>query len=248
MSQHFLIIGAQRCGTTWLHDVLAAHPQIAMARPARPEPKVFLSSEAIDASTYRSRFFGHANDECVLGEKSTSYLETPEAPGRVAATLGHPRIVVQLRDPVDRAVSNWQFSRDHGLENRPLNEAMHADLTRVQPWDQATSSVSPFAYVSRGHYARDLQRWIDRFEVYVQFLAEVQSDQGRLGPLYQWLGVNETVRADIGRKPIHASSPSSERLDPQLREDLRSHYATSDHALATLIGRDVPWPTARKAA
>ena len=46
MIRHLLVIGAQRCGTTYLHTLLDAHPQITMARPANPEPKVFISDEA----------------------------------------------------------------------------------------------------------------------------------------------------------------------------------------------------------
>ncbi len=81
------VIGAQRCGTTYLHDLLAAHPQIAMARPARPEPKVFLLRRArrpgVGSGT-SDTYFAHATDETLLGEKSTSYLEYPEAADRAA--------------------------------------------------------------------------------------------------------------------------------------------------------------------
>lgn len=242
MSRHFLVIGAQRCGTTWLHDVLTHHPQIAMARPARPEPKVFLQPTTMGLTTYRTMFFGHATDESVLGEKSTSYLETPEAPARVAATLGRPQIVVQLRDPIDRAVSNWRFSRDHGLENRPLVAAIRADLAHPQAWDPTVSSVSPFAYVSRGHYVHHLTRWTDHFRVYVQFLPEVRIDLDRIGRLYRWLGVDDTFRPDLDQADTHPSSPTTDLLDPQLITELRDHYAESDAALSSLIGRELPWP------
>ena len=80
MTRHFLVVGAQRSGTTWLHDRLAGHPGIAMARPATPEPKVFLSREPVDADDYRARFFGHAGPDALLGEKSTSYLESADRP------------------------------------------------------------------------------------------------------------------------------------------------------------------------
>src|SRR5680860_943931 len=147
MTSHFLVVGAQRCGTTYLHDLLAAHPDIAMARPARPEPKVFLRGEPVDADAYRAEYFGHADDAHLLGEKSTSYLEVPGVPERVADALGAPRIVAQLRDPVARAVSNWRFSRDHGAEDRPLADALRADLAGPREWDRSVSSVSPYAYV-----------------------------------------------------------------------------------------------------
>ena len=141
MTRHLLVIGAQRCGTTYLHDLLAAHPRIAMARPARPEPKVFLSDELAGRGVewYRATYFGHVTDEDLLGEKSTSYLEYPEAAERAAAVLGDPLVLVQLRDPVQRAVSHWAFSSDEGLETRPLETAW--------PRTSRTAAVGPRAHL-----------------------------------------------------------------------------------------------------
>lgn len=241
--RHFLVIGAQRCGTTWLHDQLAAHPEIAMARPARPEPKVFLADRPVDPDDYRARFFGHAGDAVVLGEKSTSYLESVTAPDRVAEALGTPQIVVQLRDPVARAVSNWSFSRDHGAEDRRLAEALRANLAGPLPWDPAASSVSPFAYLERGRYALDLARWWGRFPVHVQFLEEQLADRSRIGELFGWLGVAADVRPDTGEGPVNASSPVGGDLDPELEAELRDYFGESDAALADMLGRDLPWPT-----
>ncbi|MGI9157918.1 MAG: sulfotransferase family protein [Marmoricola sp.] len=243
MSHHFLVIGAQRCGTTWLHDLLAAHPDIAMARPAFPEPKAFLRPDPCELEAYRQAFFGHATHERALGEKTTSYLESPDAPDRVADTLGKPQVVVQLRDPVRRAVSNWSFSRDHGVEDRPLDEALRADLVHPREWDQTGSSVSPFAYVSRGRYVEDLARWIDRFEMRVHFLEEMRAEPDRIGSLYGWLGVDERFRPELGEISDNASLSVADELDPSLVAQLRDHYADSDAALAALLQRDLPWPT-----
>jgi len=241
MSRHFLVVGAQRCGTTYLHDLLAGHPQIAMARPARPEPKVFLRDEPVDAAAYRAEFFSHADAADLLGEKSTSYLEVPGVPERVAASLGSPQIVAQLRDPIARAVSNWSFSRDHGVEDRPLADALRADLTAPREWDRTVSSVSPYAYVARGRYADDLARWVGRFDVHVQFLEELLDAPDTIGDLFGWLGVDADARPDAGDAPVNASSSVEDELDDELVADLRAHYADSDATLAELLGRPLPW-------
>jgi hypothetical protein len=241
VTRHLLVIGAQRCGTTYLHDLLEAHPAIAVARPARPEPKVFLRDEPPTPAEYRAEFFAHAGDAEVLAEKSTSYLESTDAPAKVAATLGAPQVLVQLRDPVARAVSNWSFSRDHGVETRPLAEALRADLAGPQEWDRSRSSVSPFAYVTRGHYASDLTRWTGRFDVRVQFLEELASDPATVAAdLFRWLGVDADVGPDAGTAPVNTSS-TAEPLDDSLAAELRDHYRESDAALAELLGRDLPW-------
>lgn len=241
MSRHFLVVGAQRCGTTYLHDLLAAHPDIAMARPARPEPKVFLRDEPVHADAYRAEYFGHAGDGQLLGEKSTSYLEVPGVPERVADTLDSPRIVAQLRDPIARAVSNWSFSRDHGAEDRTLEVALRADLAGPREWDRDASSVSPYAYVARGRYADDLARWTGRFDVHVQFLEELLEDRHTIGDLYAWLGVDATTRPDVGEAPVNASSTETGELDDELVAELRDHYRDSDAELAELLGRRLPW-------
>ncbi len=248
MTKHLLVVGAQRCGTTYLHDVLADHPQVAMARPARPEPKVFLRPGPIEPDAYVAEFFGHAGNADVLGEKSTSYLEIPEVPDRVAAGLGSPQVLVQLRDPVARAVSNWSFSRDHGVESRPLGDALRADLGHAQEWDRTASSVSPYAYVARGRYVEDLARWVGRFDVRVQFLEELLADPEVTAGLYRWLGVDDGFRPDPGDAPVNASTSVPDPIDDDLVVELREHYRASDDALADLLGRELPWAHSKHGA
>ncbi len=105
-----------------------------MARPARPEPKVFRSDEvsARGREWYRETYFGHARSEAVLGEKSTSYLEDPTAPARRGGAR-RTFVVVLLRDPVQRAVSNWRFSTDNGLETRALEVALEGTSAGSTP-------------------------------------------------------------------------------------------------------------------
>lgn len=248
MTRHFLVVGAQRSGTTWLHDRLASHPSIAMARPATPEPKVFMGPDPVDADAYRARFFGHAGEGDLLGEKSTSYLESPRAPDLVADALGEVQVVVQLRDPVARAISNWSFSHDHGVERRPLAEALLANLEGPTEWDPGSSSVSPFAYLERGRYADDVARWRDRFPLHVQFLEEVLEEPMRTDELFTWLGVDPAAAppSDDTAPPVNASASSAgEELDADLLARLRDHFADSDAALARMLGRDLPWTTGR---
>jgi Sulfotransferase domain len=243
---HFLVIGAQRCGTTYLHELLADHPQIAMARPFRPEPKVFLTDEVVDGGPdwYDRTWFPHAGDAALLGEKSTSYLESPDAAARVAAVLGRPRIVVQLRDPIERAVSNWSFSREHGMEERSVTEALTRNLDGPLPWDPGLTSVSPYAYLERGRYVDQLAPWLEAFPdlVRVQFLEDLVASPDRIGELYGWLGVDAGVRPASLGKPVNQAGRPEDKLDIGLVDRLRDYFADSDRALTALLGRELPWP------
>ena len=248
MTRHLLVIGAQRCGTTYLHDLLAHHPQIAMARPARPEPKVFLSSELSERGRgwYVDTYFAHAmKDVLLLGEKSTSYLEVPAAAGRAAAMLGDPRILVQLRDPVARALSHWAFSTDSGFETRPAAEALEANLRGPLPWDPERTSVSPFAYLERGRYVDHLSPWLQRFgsDLSIHLLEDLVADPDRIRNLYVELGVDPTVRPTGLGTRTNESRSAAGQIPAELHLRLREYFAASDAALADLLGRALPWTT-----
>lgn len=243
--RHLLVIGAQRCGTTYLSGLLDAHPQITMARPARPEPKVFLSDESVDKGLawYRDTYFAHATTESLLGEKSTSYIEDPVAAVRARKVLGEAEIVVLLRDPVERAVSNWRFSTDNGLEQRPLVDALLQNLTSGTDWDEQRTSVSPFAYLERGRYADYLPAWSAAFpsKTHVLFLQELRTDDAAVGKLYAALGVDAGFRPPARDERVNQSLEPTPELAPELVERLRGYFAASDAALGRLVGRDLPW-------
>ena len=247
MTRHLVIVGAQRCGTTYLHALLDPHPEITMARPARPEPKVFLSAElaARGLHWYQATYFAHARSEVLLGEKSTSYLEHPEAAARAASMLGLAEIIVMLRDPVPRAVSNWQFSRENGLEDRPLDEALADNLRGARDWDPTVSSVSPFAYLERGRYADYLDAWYAHFpgHLHVRFFEELTTDEGELASLYKDLGVDASFRPDTLGQPVNTSSIPAPEPAPRLVAEIRRFVADSDARLRTLLGRELPWPS-----
>lgn len=247
MTRHLLVIGAQRCGTTYLATLLDAHPQVTMARPARPEPKVFLSEEksALGHAWYDATYFAHAAGEQVLGEKSTSYLEDPAAARRAAAVLGEADILVMLRDPVQRAVSNWRFSTDNGLEQRPLEEAVTADLTgdsAERSWAHTGASVSPYAYARRGRYSRYLAPWMAAFPgMQVLFLEELQADADGIGEVYAALGVDPSFRPPHANRAVNQSGEEAPVLSAEFRRLLDDYYADDAVELRRLLRRDPPW-------
>lgn len=250
MSRHLLVIGAQRSGTTWLAGLLDAHPQVTLTRPSRPEPKVFLSDDLAGRGRdwYLATYFAHATDERLLADKSTSYLEYVEAADRAVAVLSDPLALAQLRDPVRRAVSHWAFTRDSGLEERSLEEALAANLEGPLPWDPTRTSVSPYAYLERGRYVEHLTGWRDRLgdDLHVVFLEEMRTDPAAVRDLHARLGLDPVDPPESG--PVNQSSGTAPELDPGLVARLRDYFRDSDRALAELLGRPLPWTTAETTA
>ena len=246
MIRHLLVIGAQRCGTTYLHSLLDAHPEITMARPSSPEPKVFCSDEVLSrgAHWYRDTYFRHAENERVLGDKSTSYLEYAEAATRAASVLGEVHVVAVLRDPVQRAISNWRFSTEHGLETRCLEEALRDNLAGPTSWDPSRSSVSPFAYLERGRYHEYLQPWLDTFPhtSQVLFLEDLIDDEQTTADLLTKLGVSPDHSAARPEQKVNSSrGDHSAVLSAELLGTLEGYFESSNVALSAQLGRGLPW-------
>jgi len=156
-----LVIGAMKCGTSALHHYLSLHPDVSMAR--EKEVNFFLGPERAphdDESTwwltglwhrglgwYADRFEeGYA----VRGESSPGYTDPahPEVAGRVARVLPDVRLVMLVRDPAERAVSQWAHHVRDGDENRPVEEAL------LDPASQ---------YLARSRYFDSLRPFLARF-------------------------------------------------------------------------------------
>lgn len=249
-TERLFVVGAQRCGTTWLYRVLDAHPAIEMARPLRPEPKFFLDDElfAQGLAHYDRAYFGARPGATVRGEKSTSYLESDKAAGRIAEAYPGARILVLVREPVARAVSHWRFSMESGVETLPLEDALAREAERRDDFDRARFSVSPFAYLRRGRYVEDLERWArlfseDHLKVLVseRFLGEEKA----VGDLYAWLGVAPDFRPGDLDRPVNASRPvadGADALSPETRARLRAYFDEPNRRLAGRFGLDLsPW-------
>jgi hypothetical protein len=102
----FLIIGATKSATTWLQRSLKADPSVVM--PTRDLELHYFSREFHRGSKwYLSHFPDRKEVGQVVGERSNSYLDTPQVAGRVHAALPHAKLVAQLRNPVDRAYSDY---------------------------------------------------------------------------------------------------------------------------------------------
>src|SRR5688572_14326389 len=110
----FLIVGAMRSGTTSLHKYLQAHPDVFVA--SGKEVHFFDRRYGRGLDWYRSRFAG-VTTERVVGEATPAYMYDENAIARIAHDLPDARLIVVLRNPVDRAYSHYWRNRSRGREN-----------------------------------------------------------------------------------------------------------------------------------
>lgn len=172
-------IGAQKCASTWLHRILAPHPQVCV-----PEVKEldFFSYRYDHGYQWYERWFAQAGDATLArGEVSPSYFHEPAVPDRVARYLPDARIVLTLRDPVERALSNHRHEVRVGHVSGDLRF-------------EAGLANNPM-YVEQGLYATHLRRWLLHFpagQVHVVLLDDIERDPlGVSRAVYRFLGVDE---------------------------------------------------------
>lgn len=175
---HFIIIGGQRCGTTSLYEYLKKHPCIFSALVR--EVHFFDDNFAKGVSWYRAHFptllyrnyiKSIRKQDFVTGEASPYYLFHPHAPKRVHETIPRVKLIVLLRDPIDRAYSHYHHEVRLGFENLSFKEAikkererLRGQLEKIANNDNYVSfNHNHYSYVSRGIYVDQLKIWMRFF-------------------------------------------------------------------------------------
>jgi hypothetical protein len=239
MPDYFLIAGAQRSGTTLLYELLDQHPKIEMARPLRPEPKFFLRDGECRLDQYE-QLFGHKPAARVRGEKSTSYMERGEVASKAAAFLPGLKAVFVLRDPVERALSNYRFSVDNGVETESLEYALRHERERAGDYDPTVFSVSPHAYLARGQYARLLMPWeaaLGRSRLYLLSFEELVERPLVVQRLFSWLKVSAEFEPRVPSAPVNASTVQ-DGIDPAIARKFAPLFSESNELLSRHYGFD----------
>ncbi len=188
----FFIVGAPKCGTTSLYRTLRGHPRL-YASP-RKEPHFFCDVppphfHAMDADAYFA-LFADAPESSVAYEASTNCIYSAAACGRIRDYSPSSRIVVALRNPADRAYSEYWHFRRYGLEALSFEECVATDGERE----------ASRRYVERGLYARHVERYRKAFgedRVHVLLLDDLRRDAARpYAEIFRFLGVDADCYVD----------------------------------------------------
>jgi hypothetical protein len=249
----FLVIGAQRSGTTTLFRVLSQHPQVL--RPTLSKGVGYFDTNYHKGRRWYAAHFPLRLTARLHGartqvfESSGYYSFHPSAARRIAADLPGVKVVMMVRDPVERAYSAHSHELARGFETEDFETAIAleprrtaGEAERLAREDRYTSYAHRHhAYLARGRYAEQLDRFgeqLGRDRVYVmdahRFFAEPVEELARL---FDWLGLRGWVPADVGRENARSRAPMPE----QLRSALSEHFEPYDAALADWLGRPASW-------
>jgi hypothetical protein len=214
----FIVVGAAKAGTTALYWYLADHPDVFMSRVKETNYFAFgldddgrllygdpeLHHFPIRTLESYQRSFEGAEGARAVGEASPIYLECPQSAARIRDTIPDARIICGLRDPVDRAYSDYlMYLRSRGRRFDPERE-----LTPSAAWARPDSH-----WMQISSYHEALQRYFDGFRrdrIFVFLFDDLKADQaGLVRDLYRFLGVDDRFVPDFDTPHNVGGMPAS---------------------------------------
>jgi Sulfotransferase domain len=246
----FLIIGAQKCGTTFLYNLLCQHPYVEPA--ATKEVHFFDTNFTKGVEWYRSRFSPPTQKEgrkVLTGESSPYYIYHPHAARRAAQVVPGTRLIALLRNPVDRAYSDYNHKAREGRESLSFEEAIAAEEERLRGEKEkmladegyASPNYRKFSYLSRGVYVDQLKEWRGYFDE-EQLLVLKSEDffentQAGFERSLAFLGLPHWETRVSGER----NEGEYEQMNPATRQRLEDYFEPHNKRLYEFLGVDLGW-------
>lgn len=247
LSPTFVIAGVQKGGTTFLYQELTKHPDV---RPALTKELHFFDDNYHRGLRWYSGFFpaARAGRSSITGEASPGYIFHPHALGRIARDLDDARVILLIRDPVDRAFSQYKHERRLGFETlESFGAALDAEERRLAgEWDRQVADedyvsfpLRHFSYRERGCYADQVRRAfavLGRDRVLVMRSEDLYSDtREALATTFGFLGLTPWTPRRLGPNDMASAEGG---LDVGIERELREFYRPHEEKLDALLGED----------
>jgi hypothetical protein len=237
----FLLAGVQKGGTTALARYLQQHPQLWL-----PEEKElhFFDNEDLNWADPAALYSGYhacfaaAPAGCLLGEATPIYSYWWPAMARIWAYNPAMRLILCLRNPVERAYSHWAMETARGWDSLPFEEAIASEALRCRQALPEQHRV--FSYLSRGYYSEQLRRlwsFFPREQTLILRQEQLLEDPvGTLPQVYAFLGVDPQPLT----QPLRANTGSySSPMDPAIRAQLQELFNPEISQLEQMLGWDL---------
>jgi len=215
---NFIVIGAMKAATTSLYTYLKQHPDIFMTKVKEPmffnnfkqsnDYKILgKKSEKLNSLEEYLSLFSSVENESAIGEASPAYIYNKKAPQLIKEHLPDVKIIAILRQPTDRAYSNFLHTRRADRENvDSFSESIKIEQDRIK------DNWSPlYHYIQKGYYSVQLQRYYDLFpkeniKIYL-FEEIVKNPKETLKDIFKFLNVEENIKIDTSKKSNVSGTP-----------------------------------------
>ncbi|MEG3911080.1 tetratricopeptide repeat protein [Microcoleus sp. w2-18bC1] len=237
---NFIIIGSQRCGTTSLYTYLAQHPQILT--PIKKEMDFFSWHFDRGIDWYLAHFPPMPpGEEFVTGEASPSYFDYREAPERLYSAFPEAKLIVLLRNPVDRAISQFYRLTDLNWESRSLARVISDEIERLNQNPEYIIGEEPGNYLARGRYIEFIKNWRTFFpteQLLILKSEDFYADAATtVKPVLEFLDLPGYQLSEYQ----NANPGSYERVNESVRDRLSDYFRPYNQELEEYLGRQFDW-------
>jgi len=249
----FLIIGAQKSGTTSLFQYIRQHPQIHLSKikevhyfdgGVNPTVDNYKKGEEWYKAHFPLKL--RMNKNCKTGEASPLYIFNPLVPKRIFDLIPEVKIIAVLRNPTDRAISQY-FHEERREELLPIDEALRAEETRLAPILKNNNFKDKIfrksSYKSRGRYKEQLERYLKYFpreNIYIICSEDMFSNpEAELAKLFDFLGVDKNFQVKCF-KP-RGVAPNRTTVSSDVYDYLDEYFYPHNKALYEFLGKNFNW-------
>lgn len=231
----FIIIGAQKAGTSSLYYYLSQHPAIRMSALKETHYYNYHILRGRNLSWYRSFFPLKIKARNTLtGEASPYYLFDPDVPARIKRDLPNIKLIALFRNPIDRAYSAYNMNKRQA--RRPDFPTFEEAIANFD-----TSSEQSRLYLYRGRYAEHIKPWLTNFsrEQLLCMKSEdlFQDPKSALEAVYTFLGVAKSYPPDMQAQEVGSYSEMPEKT----RRELEEYFNPVNDELVELLGERYRW-------
>ncbi len=252
-----MIIGSPKAGTTSLFQYLTKHPAVLFSRP---KEVYFFDKDFHKGLLWYKRYFptvyrkyvtrNTAKHDPIVIEATTTYFEHPRVPQRIHDTLPNTKLMLLLRNPVDRAYSRYYHQVDRDREPLSFEEAIAAEPERLAGESERMETdeeyyswqYRTYSYLDGGIYATKLERWLKCFsreqllvlssEAFFSQTAACLQQVATFLDIPQW-------RPNI--EQIYNKTKSKDPLDQATRQQLIAYFKPHNEKLYNLLGERFDW-------
>lgn len=195
MNEHtlpeFIILGPQKCATTWMYRCLKEHPDVYMPDT---DSIHFFDIHYEKGKNWYANFFAEYDGESVVGEETPSYIRDNAVPRRLEDNLPNTKLIISVRNPMDRAYSHYWHEKSKGKISFKFGKVFE-NYDLYQNW------------VVPGFYHRHVQRFLERFpedQMKLVFFDDlVDDDEAFIQDIYEFIGADATYRPSFVNETVN---------------------------------------------